>query len=69
MARASKEDTTISSKRWIMAGMLGTRSGLAMKKTAENFSPVSLVTTCSQEAGAVFFVKKVGIYGRNSTLH
>jgi hypothetical protein len=35
MARASKEDTTISSKRWIMHGMLETTDVLAMKKTAE----------------------------------
>jgi hypothetical protein len=35
MAKASKVETAISIKRWIMMGMLGTRSCLAMKKKAE----------------------------------
>jgi hypothetical protein len=33
-ARAIREETTSSSKRVIMPGMLETRPGLAMKKTA-----------------------------------
>jgi hypothetical protein len=34
-ARASREETTIRSKRRTMFGMLGTPGTLAMKKTAE----------------------------------
>jgi hypothetical protein len=35
-AKASREETTTSSKRGIMTGMLETSPGLAMKKTARS---------------------------------